>query len=148
MPEVVPSAKSLAEKVVGLAGALTSLERDAGSTSAEAIEKEISLLESQANPLDRAASESRVRRLATLKRNRRTASEAAKRRSEMLARLDSCAIALQNMKFDVLRLKTGNQSWQHVTSVAEQAMALAREVDSVVYVGDELARLQRSSPRG
>jgi len=148
MPEVVPSAKSLAEKVVGLAGALTSLERDAGSTSAEAIEKEISLLESQANPLDRAASESRVRRLATLKRHRRAASEAARRRSEMLARLDSCAIALQNMKFDVLRLKTGNQSWQHVTSVAEQAMALAREVDSVVYVGDELARLQRSSPRG
>jgi len=148
LPEVVPSARSLAEKVVGLAGALTALERETGTTSEVAIEKEILLLESQANPLDRAASESRVRRLATLKRNRRTASEGAKRRAEMIARLDSCAIALQNMKFDVLRLKTGNQSWQHVTSVAEQAMALAREVDSVVYVGDEMARLQRSAPRG
>lgn len=148
LPEVVPSARSLAEKVLGLAGALTALERESGTTSAVAIEKEITLLESQANPLDRAASESRVRRLATLKRNRRTASEGARRRTEMVARLDSCAIALQNMKFDVLRLKTGNQSWQHVTSVAEQAMALAREVDSVVYVGDEMARLQRSAPRG
>ena len=148
LPEVVPSARSLAEKVLGLAGALAALERESGTTSAVAIEKEITLLESQANPLDRAASESRVRRLATLKRNRRTASESAKRRTEMVARLDSCAIALQNMKFDVLRLKTGNQSWQHVTSVAEQAMALAREVDNVVYVGDEMARLQRSAPRG
>jgi len=144
----VPSARSLAEKVVGLAGALTALDRETGTTSEAAIEKEITLLASQANPLDPAARESRVRRLATLKRNRRTASEGAKRRAEMIARLDSCAIALQNMKFDVLRLKTGNQSWQHVTSVAEQAMALAREVDSVVYVGDEMARLQRSAPRG
>ena len=148
LPDVVPSARSLAEKVVGLAGALGALDRETGATSAEVIEKEILLLESQANPLDRAASESRVRRLATLKRNRRTAAESAKKRAEMRARLDSCSIALQNMKFDVLRLKTGNQSWQHVTSVAEQAMALAREVDSVVYVGDEMARLQRSAPRG
>ena len=148
LPEVVPSARSLAEKVVGLAGALGTVEQELGGASAEAIEKEILLLESQANPLDRAASESRVRRLATLKRNRRSTAESTKKRTEMRARLDSCSIALQNMKFDVLRLKTGNQSWQHVTSVAEQAMALAREVDNVVYVGDEMARLQRSAPRG
>ncbi len=147
LPEVVPSARNLADKVVALAGALTSLDREVGTTSLEAIEKEIGVLEAQANPLDRAASESRVRRLAMLKRNRRTVADGQKRRTEMAARLDSCAIALQNMKFDVLRLKTGNQSWQHVTSVAEQAMALAREVDSVVYVGDEMARL-RSAPRG
>ena len=148
LPEVVPSARSLAEKVVGLAAALGTVEQELGGASAETIEKEILLLESQANPLDRAASESRVRRLATLKRNRRSTAESTKKRTEMRARLDSCSIALQNMKFDVLRLKTGNQSWQHVTSVAEQAMALAREVDNVVYVGDEMARLQRSAPRG
>jgi serine/threonine-protein kinase len=49
------------------------------------------------------------------------------------------------MRFDVLRLKTGAQSYQHVTTIAEQAMQLAREVDSAVYVADEMARL---SPRG
>ena len=66
----------------------------------------------------------------------------------MRARLESCLLALQNMKLDVLRLKTGTQSWQHVTSIAEQAMALAREVDSVVYVGEAMARLQRPAPHG
>ena len=147
LPEVEPSARSLAEKVVGLASALTATDRELGGTTLDAIEKEITALEAQANPLDHAASESRVRRLATLKRTRRTVAEGQKRRVELQARLESCALALQNMKFDVLRLKTGNQSWQHVTSVAEQAMALAREVDSVVYVGDEMARL-RSAPRG
>jgi hypothetical protein len=148
LPDVEPSARSLAEKVVTLAGALTALDRDIGTTSVEAIEKEIGVLEAQANPLDRAASESRVRRLAMLKRTRRAAAEGTKKRTEMAARMESCAIALQNMKLDVLRLKTGNQSWQHVTSVAEAAMALAREVDAQVYVGDQMAQLGRPSPRG
>jgi serine/threonine-protein kinase len=148
LPDVVPSARSLAEKVVGLSIALAGVEREIGTTSADAIEKEIVVLESQANPLDRAASESRVRRLATLKRQRRSAAEGAKQQVLLAARLESCALALQNMKLDVLRLKTGNQSWQQVTSVAEAAMQLAREVDNQVYVGDEMARLGRSSTRG
>jgi hypothetical protein len=71
-----------------------------------------------------------------------------KRRGELGAKLESCALALQNLKFDVLRLKAGNQTWQHVTSVAEQAMALAREVDNAVYVGDAMSRLERQAPRG
>lgn len=148
LPEVVPSARELADKVVHLAGALTTLERDLGAVSVEAIDKEIGVLESQANPFDKVAFESRVRRLAMLKRNRHAVADAAKKRREMSAKLESCSIALQNMKFDVLRLKTGNQSWQHVTSVAEQAMALAREVDNAVYVGDEMARLQRPARGG
>ena len=148
LPDVAPSARSLAEKVLGLATALTAIDRDLGGAGVEGIEKEITALEAQANPLDRAASESRVRRLATLKRQRRTVAEGARRRAEMAARLESCSIALQNMKLDVLRLKTGNETWQHVTSVAEQAMALAREVDNQIYVGDEMARLGRPATRG
>ena len=107
------------------------------------MDKEIAVLESQANPLDTQASEARVRRLAMLKRGRRAAAEMEQRRSELAAKLENVALALQNLKFDVLRLKTGNQSWQHVTTVAEQAMALAREVDSVIYVGDQMSRIDR-----
>lgn len=145
--DVIPTARRLAESVLGLATALTELERDGSTLSAEAIEKEIGVLESQANPLDRQASEARVRRLAMLKRQRRTVVEFARKRMEYAAKLEDCSLALQNLKFDVLRLKTGTESWQHVTSVAEQAMALAREVDSAVYVGDEMARLNRPARR-
>jgi serine/threonine-protein kinase len=148
LPDVVPSAQRLAEGVISLASALGALDREAGTVTAEQVEKEIRTLEAEANPFDVAASESRIRRLALLKRNRRMLADASRKRAEMTAKLGTCTIALQNMKFDVLRLKTGNQSWQHVTSVAEQAMALAREVDSQVYVGDEMARLQRPSTRG
>ena len=147
LPKVIESASALAETVMSLATALTTLERDSGSTSLEAIDKEIVVLEAQANPLDRAASEARVRRLAMLKRNRRSVAELAKRREEMASKIETCSLALQNMKFDMLKLKTNNQSWQHLTTIAGQAMELAREVDNAVYVGDAMNRLERPKSR-
>ena len=143
LPKVIESARALAETVMSLATSLTTLERDSGSASLEAIDKEIVVLEAQANPLDRAASEARVRRLAMLKRNRRSVAELAKRREEMASKIETCSLALQNLKFDMLKLKTNNQSWQHLTTIAGQAMELAREVDNAVYVGDAMNRLER-----
>jgi serine/threonine-protein kinase len=69
----------------------------------------------------------------------------------MNGKLESCAIALENMRLDVVRLRTGTnaESWQHITAVANQAMALAKEVDSAVYVADEMSRinLKSTAPR-
>jgi serine/threonine-protein kinase len=148
IPEVIPTARTLAESVMGLATALTAIERDMGGSSVAAMDKEIAMLESQANPLDTQASEARVRRLALLKRTRRGAAELEKRRGDLASKLENVALTLQNLKFDVLRLKTGNQSWQHVTTIAEQAAALAREVDSAIYVGDQMAGVTRDKRRG
>jgi serine/threonine-protein kinase len=145
LPDVVTSASTLADSIMSLAAQMAELDRSASGLSAAAIDKEIGVLEAAANPLDRAASEERVKRLALLKRQRRTVADVGQRREKLAARLDSCALALRNMRFDVLRLKTGAQSYQHVTTIAEQAMQLARDVDSAVYVADEMARLR---PRG
>jgi serine/threonine-protein kinase len=65
------------------------------------------------------------------------------RRTQASSRLEGCAMALQSMRLDVLRLRAGALSHQQVTSVAEQALTLAREVDSAMYVADEMARLTR-----
>ena len=138
---VPASASELAAKVVGLAQSLTELERATGGQSSEAIETEITLLESQANPLDTRASEERVRRLALLKRQRRSAAEQSRQLKSLEDKLENCATMLENMKYDVLRLKTGAQSWQSVTTIAERAAALARDVDSAVYVQDEMNRV-------
>ena len=139
--DVPATAQKLAESVLNLAMTLRELDRGGSARDAVAIDTEIALLESQANPLHREASEERVRRLATLKRQRRTVAELLRRREGYEGRLEECALALQNIRFEMLRLKTGGQSWQQVTSVAEQALALAREVDDAVYVADELSRL-------
>jgi serine/threonine-protein kinase len=142
IPDVPASATTLANTVLALAAQIADVERTAQWLSAPAIDREIVALEAAANPLDVAASEERVRRLALLKRQRRTVADVQRRRETLVARLDSCSLALKNMRFDVLRLKTGAQTYQHVTTVAEQAMQLAREVDSAVYVADEMARLR------
>jgi len=142
LPDVVGSATTLADTIMALATQLAELDRSSSGLSAAGIDKEIAVLEAAANPLDVAASEERVKRLAQIKRQRRTVVDVTHRRDKLAARLDSCALALKNMRFDILRLKTGAQTYQHVTTVAEQAMQLAREVDSAVYVADEMARLR------
>ena len=142
--DVPAVADRLSRSMLEVAAALGEIDRAADGRSSHALEQEIALLESQANPLEGSASEERVRRLATLKRQRRTLAQLDGRRQDLSARLDTLAVALQNIKLDVLRLSTGARSWQQVTTVAEQALALAKEIDTAVYVADEL---QRVNPR-
>jgi serine/threonine-protein kinase len=97
-------------------------------------------LEGQANPLE-PGSEDRVRRLAYLKRQRRAVKDIQERRDTVAAKLETCSLALRQLKLDMLRLRAGAQTHQHVTSLALEAMALAENVDSALYVADELARV-------
>jgi eukaryotic-like serine/threonine-protein kinase len=144
--DVRRSADTLFQKVEGLALTLADLDRHSAPGAMDAINREIDRLEAQANPLDVAASEERIRRLAYLKRQRRSVADVSTRRETAAAKLESCRLALENMRLDLLRLRAGAQSYENITLMAEQAMNLAREVDSAVYVQDELARLR--SPAG
>ena len=57
IPEVATSADAVFRKVQQLALSLSDLDRSAGRETSESVEKEITTLESQANPLDYRASE-------------------------------------------------------------------------------------------
>jgi eukaryotic-like serine/threonine-protein kinase len=138
IPDVARSADALADKVKGLAFALAELDRNGGDGGAQAIESEIARLENAANPLDEAGSEERVRRLAYLKRQRRAVADVSGRRNAVSAKLETCAVALQNIKLDLIRLNAGNQTPQHITSLAMAALNLADSVDSALYVADEM----------
>lgn len=136
LKDIDKTVKALADRVRDLSVALTELDRTTPAGGPDAIDEEIARLEAQANPLDRAASESRVRRLAALKRDRRGAAERTRRREELDAKLESCALALQNLRFDVLRLKTGASTTQNVTLIAERAMSVAQDVDGLIAAND------------
>ena len=148
IPDVVRSAIALHDRVQALAVSLADLDRNATPSANQTIEAEIARLESAANPLDQ-GSEERVRRLAYLKRQRRAVTDISKRREIVASKLETCSLALQNMKFDVMRLHTGAQSHQHITSLALDALNLAESVDGALYVADELGRAtsSRSSAR-
>ncbi len=143
--EVSASARALADRIEALSALLADLERNATPGALEVIDREITKLESEANPLDRVGSEDRIRRLAYLKRQRRAVSDIGAKRASTAARLESCRTALQSMRFDMLRLRTGTQDVAGITLMAEQALVLAREVDGMV-AGTDAAR--GLAPRG
>lgn len=143
-----PSAEALLERVRALAIAVTELERTSDPRALEETEAQIARLEAEANPLDRQASEERVRRLALLKRQRRALAAQDQRRIEAAGKLDSCALALGNMRLDVLRLRAGNiaNSMEQITTLTERARSLAEEVDAAVYAADEIG-MALATPR-
>jgi serine/threonine protein kinase len=137
--DVSRSANLLHERIEALAIALADLDRNAVGGGAAQLESEITRLEDQANPLER-GSEERVRRLAYLKRQRRAVKDVSERRDAVAAKLETCSIALRQLKLDVLRLRAGSQTHQRVTSLALEAIAMAENVDSALYVADEIAQ--------
>jgi hypothetical protein len=66
------------------------------------------------------------------------------------AKLETCALALQNMRFDLMRLGASPQMHQHITSLANQAISLADNVDDALFVAEEMGRVsgKRSTSSG
>jgi predicted Ser/Thr protein kinase len=137
IPDVGRSAGALADKVKSLAVLLSDLDRGIAEGGSDTIEAEISRLENAANPLDESGSEERVKRLAYLKRQRRALVDVANRRDVVAAKLETCVVALQNIKLDLIRLNAGSQTSQHITSLAMDALNLADSVDSALMVNEE-----------
>jgi serine/threonine-protein kinase len=144
--DVSRSAVALADKVQGLALLYEESARQDISSARDQLEGEINTLENAANPLER-GSEDRVRRLAYLKRQRRALVDAAQRKDVLGGKLETCALALQNMRFDMMRLGASPQMHQHITSLANQAMSLADNVDDALFVADEMRRTSGGSKR-
>ncbi|MBU6364769.1 MAG: serine/threonine protein kinase [Gemmatimonadetes bacterium] len=96
-----PDPRDLAPMVqAGVAAVVRELADDAARGTAgplAAIEQEIARLEAEANPMDAAGSEARVRRLAQLRRERRRAGDGQHRAAGRVAQLRGCAVALEAM---------------------------------------------------
>src|SRR5687767_2964296 len=145
--DIPPTAHALYDNIVALATQVATLDREVSPGAAAEVESEISALEAQANPFDQRASEERVRRLAHLKRQRRAVADLETRRERSREKLESCLLALENMRLDVIKLKAGSQTLQQITLVAERARELASEVDNAMYVADEMSKLKGAGSR-
>jgi hypothetical protein len=139
--DVPATAQALYDRVEALAVSVSELDREVAPGAVEAVEGEIAALEAQANPFDHRASEERVRRLAHLKRQRQVVNDIEKRRQRSRSALDECLLHLENMRYDVIKLRAGSPTLQHITQVAERAKEIANEVETARYVQDEMAKL-------
>ena len=140
IPEVAASADAVFRRVQQLALTLSDMDRSAGRETPEGVEREITTLESQANPLDYSASEGRVRRLAMLRRQRRAIAEIARKKKEAQEKLDNCRQLLRSMRLELVRFRTGGLNAQPsgLTMVTQQAQSVVREMG---YLSDANAEL-------
>ena len=143
VPDVASSADSLYVRIEQLVSAIDNMDRANVPGMGDAIEREISELEAEANPLEEEASEGRVRRLVQLRRQRVSLREMRNRRAAADNKLNRAISAMRQLRMDVGRLSTGTRSYESVTQVAEQAVAIGKEVDAVLYAQDEMARVLR-----
>jgi serine/threonine-protein kinase len=140
IPDVANTSAALVDKVEQLAGALAAADELLAARPLATLDAEIAQLEAAANPMD-PASEARVRRLATLRRERRAAQEIVTRHATHREKIEACTLALENIRLDLVRLRTGGSSVQSVTQVAAAAMQVARDVDRAVEAAQEVREL-------
>jgi len=140
IPDVAGSADAIYRRGMQVASALAELDLRDNRDTPEAIEKEITRLEAQANPLDYRASEERVRRLAHLKRQRRVVADLAKKRTEAETKLEHCRQLLRSMRLELLRYRSAGMGGvsNGLTMVTQQAQVVVKEMG---YLSDAAAEV-------
>jgi serine/threonine-protein kinase len=84
-----------------------------------------------------------LRRLALLQRQRDTLDELVKRRTALARQIDNALLALGNLRFDLVKLRSsGLQSaMSDVSTATQEARALSREIDVVLEAAAEARQL-------
>jgi len=138
LPDVVPTVTALVERVASVAQTLHHLDADCSPALVQELEARIAQVERE--PAD---ASDRERRLSLLKRQLISMTELGSRRARLTGQLDSAGLALQNLKYDLLKLRSsGVQSAiGDVNSATVEARALSREIGHVLEAADELRKI-------
>jgi len=138
LPEIRPTVQALLERTCLLAQVLHHLDRDVSAGSLAHLVDRIATV--QAEPLDTFDHE---RRLNLLLRQQATMKELEARRATVSRQIESAALALQNLKLDLIKLRSsGVQSAiADVTSATREARALSKEIGNILDAAAEVRKL-------
>jgi serine/threonine-protein kinase len=133
-PEIVETTEDLYQRACELARALHELDSTFGQETPERIKQRLDLLSLQPEGHER------ERQIGILERQLKTATELMDRRNRIAARLESSLLAMQNLRFDMLRLKSAGVSavLSDLTSATQQARAISRDVDHALSAAAEV----------
>ncbi len=134
LPEVQETVNALYERASDLARTLHAMDSNMGSEELAAIDERIAGLAREPDDPERA------RRLRLLERQRQTISDLRGRRSQVASHLESCVLAMQNVRFDLLRLRSAGVAavLGDITQATQQAKALSRDVDNAIAAAGEI----------
>jgi serine/threonine protein kinase len=128
IPDVAPTVDALAERVGALAQALHRMDTDITPESLAALDARIE------ETTNRPQSRERDQRLELLQRQRVTMNDLLTRHETLLTQLESASLMLQNMRLDLIALRSaGVQSaMDDVLSATQEARALSRDIAHVL----------------
>lgn len=135
LPEIVETVDRLFERGQKLGRVLRDM--DIADVSAdEAADIERRLEEARSGPDD----DEQRRHIQLLERQQKNIRSLRAQRQEAMQNLESCYLAMQNLRFDLLRLKSSsiNEVLGELTQVTQQARALSRDVDHAIIAADEV----------
>jgi serine/threonine-protein kinase len=138
LPDVVPTVNALVERIAGLAPTLARLDADLQPNTLTQLDARIADAERSG-----ATGAEQERKVALLKRQRTSLQDLVKRRDVLLAQLESAGLLLQNLKLDLIKVRsTGvGGSVDGVNNATQEARALSREIGYVLGAADEVRDL-------
>jgi serine/threonine-protein kinase len=137
LPEIVPTVDSLMNRAVELGRTLNQMEGEVDEDALDSLDRRFEELESQGPGPER------ERRLDLMRRQRQTLADLVERRVKVEAQFESCALAIQNMRFDLLRLRSAGVSavLDNLTMVTQQAKALSVDVNAAIEAAEEIKEI-------
>ena len=142
LPDILATADALLNRAEELARMLHAMSGSIDDEAVGRLEEKITALESQT------PGEERDRQLTLLQRQRQALLDLRTRRRQVVEQLESCGLAMQNVRFDLLRLKSAGVAGvlSDLTRATQQARALSREVDHVIAAAGEIREALGDSP--
>lgn len=134
LPEVVETTEALYAKALDLAKTLNDLDQGFMTESPDRIKAKLVELSEQPQ------SDERDRQFRLLEQQFRTATELFGRRQAIADRLESSVLAMQNVRFDLIRVRSAGVGGVvgDLTQATQAARALSRDVDHLIAAASEI----------
>jgi hypothetical protein len=134
LPEVAETTEGLYNRAMDLARTLNDLDQGFGSEGADKIKARL------VEPSEQPQSEERDRQFRLLEQQFRTATELEGRRQAIADRLESSVLAMQNVRFDLIRVRSSGVGGVigTLTQATQAARALSRDVDHLIAAASEV----------
>ncbi len=141
LPEIVKTVDSLAGRALELGTMLRQMEGSVSDSSVDSLDSRIEALKAEG------ADAESDRRLGLLQRQRTALVELGKRREKIEAQFESCVLAVQNVRFDLLRLRSAGVDavLSDLTSATQQVRALQFDVEAAIEAAAEIKEALRPS---
>ena len=139
LPEVQETADALYARAADLARTLHAMDSNLDSEGLMQIDERIAGLSREPDDPERS------RRLSLLQRQRQSITVLRERRGHVASHLESCVLAMQNVRFDLLRLRSAGVGavLGDLTQATQQAKALSRDVDNAIAAAGEIRDAMR-----